>query len=583
MILNTSVYKLEKLPPPSGLLTFTTNPLRLITVTLTSRLSRLVCLLLSLFSLPTIASAATAGDAPSRGFGIVDWAVVLIYALALIGIGIYYSRRQKNTEDYFVGGRSVSPFLAGISLYATLFSTLSYIGVPGEIIQNGPVLVVVGLLAVPFIYVIVGYWIIPMIMKLPVTSAYELLEKRLGFSVRLLGSAIFLLTRLLWMAVMLYTTSFVLVTVMGWDPAMATPLAIIAGGLTAVYTVTGGLRAVVVSDVVQFFVLFSGAVFTLIYITVSMGGVGAWWPTSTAEHWQVQPFFSLDPDIRVTMVGTFIGAIIWWVCTSASDQMAIQRYLSTRDAKTARRAFLHNSFGNIGVTVILCLVGLAVLGFYRTNPDNIPTALNMATKGDVFFPHFVSHYLPTGVPGLVLAGLLAAAMSSLSSGINSTITCITTDFIVPFRSGEPLSEKQQLKNARYLAALISILAIAGSQLAGVIPGNLMEVASKTVNLLICPLFGLFFLALFVKFATPFGAKMGAIYSFSAALLVGYWEFFIGGDQISFQWIAPIALFVTMVCGPLFSLLPTRGKSAKILTGYYAVSIAPIVAFVMIAR
>jgi len=229
------------------------------------------------------------------------------------------------------------------------------------------------------------------------------------------------------------------------------------------------------------------------------------------------------------------------------------------------------------------LVGLAVLGFYRSNPDNIPSALSMATKGDVFFPHFVSHYLPVGIPGLVLAGLLAAAMSSLSSGINSTITCITTDFIEPFRSGEPLSDKQKLKNARYLAALISILAIAGSQLAGNIPGNLMEVAMKTVNLLLCPLFGLFFLALFIKFATPFGAMMGAIYSFTAAVLIGYWEMLIGGDPISFQWIAPISLVVTMICGPLFSLLPTRGKPAKILTGYYAISILPIIVFVMIAR
>jgi len=532
---------------------------------------------------PNLAFAATAGDAPARGFGIVDWGVVLIYALALIGIGIYYSRRQTTTEEYFVGGRTVSPFLAGISLYATLFSTLSYIGVPGEIIQNGPVLVVVGVLATPLIYLIVGYWVIPMIMKLQVTSAYELLENRLGFSVRLLGSSIFLLTRLLWMAVMLYTTSFVLVTVMGWDAAMATPLAILAGGLTAVYTVTGGLRAVVVSDVVQFFVLLTGAIFTLIYITVTMGGVEAWWPTEWVSHWQPQPFFSLDPDVRVTMVGTFIGAVIWWVCTSASDQMAIQRYLSTKNEKTARRAFLHNTFGNIGVTVILCLVGLAVLGFYRANAGAIPSSLSMATKGDVFFPHYVSHFLPTGIPGLVLAGLLAAAMSSLSSGINSTITVISTDFIEPFRSGPPLSDKQQLRNARYLAAIVSVVAIAGSQLAGHIPGNLMEVAMKTVNLLICPLFGLFFLALFVKFATPFGAKMGALYSFTAALLIGYWEILIGGDQISFQWISPIALIVTMLAGPLFSLLPTRGKSAKMLTGYYAISILPIVLFVMIAR
>lgn len=550
---------------------------------LSHRFRHLSRILLLASLVPSQSFAATSGDAPARGFSAIDWSIVIIYALALIGIGIYYSRRQTTTEEYFVGGRTVSPFLAGISLYATLFSTLSYIGVPGEIIQNGPVLVAVGVAATPFIYLIVGYWVIPMIMKLPVTSAYELLEKRLGFSVRLLGSGIFVLTRLLWMAVMLYTTSFVLVTVMGWDAAMATPLAIIAGGLTAVYTVTGGLRAVVVSDVVQFFVLLTGAIFTLIYITVSMGGVDAWWPTEWVNHWQPQPFFSLDPDIRVTMVGTFFGAIIWWVCTSASDQMAIQRYLSTRDEKTARRAFLHNTFGNIGVTVVLCFVGLAVLGFYRANADAIPSTLSMATKGDVFFPHYVSHSLPAGIPGLVLAGLLAAAMSSLSSGINSTITVISTDFIDPFRSGPPLSEKKKLRNARFLAAAISIVAIAGSQLAGAIPGNLIEVASKTVNLLVCPLFGLFFLALFVKFATPFGAMMGAIYSFAAALIVGYWDIFIGGDPISFQWIAPIALVVTMICGPLFSLFPTRDKPVKVMTIYYAAAIVPIIAFVMILR
>uniref|UniRef100_UPI00404AAA53 sodium:solute symporter family transporter n=1 Tax=Cephaloticoccus sp. TaxID=1985742 RepID=UPI00404AAA53 len=503
--------------------------------------------------------------------------------MALIGIGIYYSRRQTTTEDYFVGGRSISPFLAGISLYATLFSTLSYIGVPGEIIQNGPVLVGIGVAAAPLIYLIVGYWIIPMIMKLPVTSAYELLEKRLGFPVRLLGSTIFVATRLLWMAVMLYTTSFVLVSVMGWDPTMSTPLAIFAGGLTAIYTVTGGLRAVVVSDVVQFFVLLIGAVFTLIFITVTMGGIGAWWPTEGVTHWQPQPFFSFDPDVRVTVVGTFIGAIIWWLCTSASDQMAIQRYLSTRDEKAARRAFLHNTIGNIVVTLVLGLVGLAVLGFYRSNPGAIPSTLSLSGKGDVFFPHYVSHFLPAGVPGLVLAGLLAAAMSSLSSGINSTITVISTDFIEPFRKGPARSNASQLKTARYLAAAISVVAIAGSQVAGAIPGNLIEVASKTVNLLICPLFGLFFLALFVKSATPFGALMGAIYSFSAALLIGYWDLLIGGDSVSFQWIAPISLAVTMVCGPLFSQLPTRGKSKAVMAAYYATGIAPIVAFVVIAR
>ena len=559
------------------------QPHSTITHTPSRKVRQLAGLLFTSFAVATSASAAVEETViPESGFGAIDWLVVIIYALVLIGIGLYYARRQTTTEEYFVGGRTVSPFLVGISLYATLFSTLSYIGVPGEIIQNGPILIALGAAAAPLIYIIVGYGVIPMLMKLPVTSAYELLETRLGFRVRLLGSALFVITRLLWMAIMLHITSFVLVKIMGWDPAMVTPLAIIAGVLTAIYTVTGGIRAVVVSDVVQFFVLLTGAIFTLIFITISMGGVDAWWPTEWASHWQAQPFFSVDPDVRITMVGTFIGAIIWWVCTSASDQMAIQRYLSTRDAKSARHAFLHNTIGSIVVTTILCFVGFSVLAFYQANPGAIPADITLETKGDVFFPLYVSQFLPTGIPGLVLAGLLAAAMSSLSSGINSTVTVISKDFIDPFRK-EAHTDAHQVKVVRYIAAGIGLAAIAGSQLAGIIPGNLIEVGGKTINLLVCPLFGLFFLALFVKFATPFGAIMGAIYSITGATLIGYWEVLIGGDPVSFQWIAPVSLLITVICGPLFSLLPTRGKPKPVLAAYTIASLVPLIAFITLAH
>ena len=176
-----------------------------------------------LVALPTTAHAVSSAEAPARGLGPLDWLVVIVYALGLIAIGLYYSRRQTTTEEYFVASRSVRPFLAGISLYATLFSTLSYIGFPGEIIQNGPVLLFVGQAAIPLIYLIVGYWVIPLLVKLPVTSAYELLEMRLGQNVRLMGAGIFVVTRLVWMALMLHITAFVVVTVMGWDPHWATP------------------------------------------------------------------------------------------------------------------------------------------------------------------------------------------------------------------------------------------------------------------------------------------------------------------------------------------------------------------------
>ncbi len=533
-----------------------------------------------MISLPPLIAATSP---PIRGFQTLDWLVVTAYMLLLIGVGYYYSRRQRSSEEYFVGSRSVAPFLAGISLYATMFSTLSYIGFPGELIQNGPILLCVNLAAFPLVYVIVGYGIIPMVMKLPVTSAYELLETRLGRPVRTLGSLIFILTRLVWMSVMLYTTSFVIVTVMGWDGGWATPISILAGVITTCYTLSGGIRAVLVGDVVQFFVLLAGAVFTLIYITFWMGGPEAWWPDRWASHWAPQPVFSLDPSVRVTVVGSLVGALIWWVCTSASDQMAIQRYLSTRDVQAARRAFLHNVIGGTVVTTILILVGLALLGFYQANPALFPSDLSLRTQGDTLFPYFVSHFLPAGLPGLVLAGLLAAAMSSLSSGINSTITVISKDFIDTFIPNLQRSDRDRILTARLLAAAIGTLAILGSQLAGMIPGNLIEVAGKTINLLLSPLFGLFFLALFVPFATTFGAVMGAVYSVTAAALVAYWDLITGQPPVSFQWIAPAALCTTLVFSCLFSLLPTRGKPRGVLALYAATATLPLVLLVAAVR
>ena len=535
----------------------------------------------TLACLPAAAHAADPGEIAVRGFGVADWLVIAIYAAGLIAIGLVYSRRQTTTEEYFVASRSVAPFLAGISLYATLFSTLSYIGNPGEIIQNGPVLLFAAQAAIPLIYLIVGYGVIPLLVKLPVTSAYELLEARLGPHVRLLGAGIFVVTRLVWMAVMLHITAFVVITVMGWDPRWGPPLTILSGILTVIYTLTGGLRAVVVSDVVQFFVLLVGAIFTLAYITFAMGGAGAWWPTQWAEHWRPQPFFSFDPNVRVTMVGTFVGALIWWVCTSASDQMSIQRYLSTRNEAAARRAFLHNCIGSVVVTAVLGFVGLAVLGFYQLNPLLLPDHLSLERNGDGLFPHYVSHFLPVGMPGLITAGMLAAAMSSLSSGINSSITVVSKDFVEAFRPNRHRTDRDRLRTARWLAAGVGIVAISGSQIAGMIPGNLIEVVSKSINLFVCPLFGLFFLALFVRFATPFGAIVGAAYSFTAAVLVGYWDLVIGGAPVSFRWIAPVALATSLIFGPLFNLLPTRGKSGFRLGSYSVAAALPWLVLIMI--
>jgi len=513
----------------------------------------------------------------------IDWLVLIAYVTVLLTIGWVYNRRNKTTEQYLLADRKMSPFLAGISLYATMFSVLSFVGYPGEIIQNGPTILIGYFLSLPIIYLLVGYLIIPFFMKVRITSAYELLEERLGPRVRTLGSGIFLLTRFFWMALMLYTTSMVAVTTFGWPEHAAIWISLVVGGFTAVYTILGGFGAVVVSDVFQFFVLLIGVVLTLVLISAMTGGVAPWWPSEWPRHWAPQPLLSFDPTVRVTIAGSMLSGILWWICTAASDQMAVQRYISTKDVKTARKAFLFNSFADVSLSLALIMIGLALMGFYLQKPEVFPVEYTLNGASDKFFPYFIGNFLPVGMGGLLTAGILAATMSSVSSGLNASATLVMTDFIERSAPNLCQSEQQKLRLIRGTVLVLAVSSVVGSQLMAAVPGNIIEVAGRTVNLFICPLFGLFFLAFFVPFATPFGAVMGAIYSLFSAVLIGYWSQITLGAELSFQWIAPVAFVVTIAFSCLFSLFPTRGRSTQFLILSGLLSLMPLILIVLYAR
>ena len=192
-----------------------------------------------------------------RVFGLLDEVLVAACAAGLLGIGLFFARRQRTTEEYFVAGRNRRSFVPGISLVAALFTLIAYIGNPGEVVQNGPILLCTAIAALPFGCLAVGWFLIPYIMRLPITSAYELLEGRLGPSVRLLGSATFIFLRLVWMSLILYTAATVLVNVMDWNPAWVPGLAAAVGLVATTYTLIGGIDAVMVTSVVKIFSSFS--------------------------------------------------------------------------------------------------------------------------------------------------------------------------------------------------------------------------------------------------------------------------------------------------------------------------------------
>jgi len=216
---------------------------------------------------------------------------------------------------------------------------------------------------------------------------------------------------------------------------------------------------------------------------------------------------------------------------------------------------LTNNTADASVTLLLSLLGFALLGFFREYPQYLTEQVNLQQNTDLLFPHFIVNFLHFGLAGLVISGMLAAAMSSLSSGINSTCTVINTDIIGYFLR-ENLSEKTKVRIAKSSAVVIGIVVILLSWIIGSVRGNLLEVTSKTSNLLVAPLFGLFFFAMFVPFATPMGAAFGSLYGFLAAFLFAFGDL-AGLPPRSWQWILPRALVPAVITGTLLSLIPVR--------------------------
>ncbi|MDA0660682.1 MAG: sodium-coupled permease [Planctomycetota bacterium] len=482
----------------------------------------------------------------------LDYLVIGLYAVGMLAIGHFYKQKVQSGDDYLLGGRTMSPFMVGVSLFATLTSTLSYLAYPGEMIKNGP-MIFASLFALPLVLYIVGWILIPRIMSQDVTSGYELLERRLGLEGRLTGAGLFMVLRTLWMAAILFATSSkVLVPLLGIEERWTPVVSVLLGLITIIYSSQGGMRAVVMTDAIQSLIMLVGAVVAIVAITRSLGGVGAWWPAAWATHWQ-KPVFWFSGSERVTFMGATLNYLIWFTCTAGSDQMAIQRYLSTRDASAARRSFGFSLVTEVIQTVLLGLVGLALMGYFLAHSELLG-ANSVASSADELFAKFVVDVLPAGVSGLLIAAMLSAAMSSLSSGMNSASAVITSDFVG--RLGrQSLSPEANVRVARLSSIAVGTTAVLLSVLLGIliprIPDfNLMELCYRVVNLLTAPLFVLFFLALFVGWARPLGGVAAAISSVAVAIGIVFFKWW----GLGFLWATPVSFVVGVVVGGFVSLL-----------------------------
>ena len=475
----------------------------------------------------------------------VDYAAIAAYFAVVIWVGFYYGRRQKSTEDYFLAGRSLSWFSVGVSIVATVLSTVTYLSTPGEMIKNG-----VGanaqFLSYPLVFFLVSYLILPYLMRLRVTTAYEYLERRFDLTTRLFGASLFVLIRTAWMGMVLFTASLAL------SKICSLSFTTVVVGLVAIgvfYTVLGGLRAVIWTDVVQFFILLGGAIFTVVYVAVDSGtGPATWWNDMMAADTPSQPVFSFDPTVRLSLVGMGCWTLFWWLATASSDQVAVQRFLATESLQASRRAFLCNLVS--GVVLIADSFPL------RHRPLLLLPGRHPRRPRSGLPPLHPPHPSP-GLAGLVVAALFSAAMSSLDSGMNSISSVVVTDFYRRFRSAVP-TPRQELFLARAVTAAVGGLATVICLLLYQIPeeqrGNLFDIQGRVTSFLVGSLGGLMLIAML-------GIRCSARVAMGSALcgiLVGFlWaqgHWLFGLPELAWMWVIPVSTLVTVGAAALVSMV-----------------------------
>lgn len=523
----------------------------------------------------------------SRGLAGVDYVITLLYLVGVLATGWYFSRQQQQGEDYFVAGRQMPWFAVGLSIVATMLSTVTYLAAPGEVIQHG-LAMSIGWLAMPLAFLVVNMMWIPFIMRLEVTSIYEYLERRFGLVARWTAVVMFLfILRLLWMAIIVLTASKAVAQItydsilpfLPGDPSLeqwTLALLLSVGLLATIYTMLGGIKAVIWTDVAQFVVLFGGVVITLVYVAIDTGtGPIDWWNTTTAgavaeasddkpdskerktesniartdedkqptkSGHKFPPLFSWDITVRTTILFTVLGSLFWYSCTFIGDQVAVQRYLTTSSIQAAVRGNIVNFVADFVIMVLLALCGMALLTYYldpEFQTEIVEGIMDPSHKkaADNVFPHFIAHGLPTGVSGLVVAALFAVAMSSLDSGLNSVSAVLTID--VFNRSRPDRSKSHELRMARLITLIVGLIctAVACGMMGVSERYNIISMTARTFNCALGPIGAMFFTGMFIRRADQECVVVSTIFGLVVAICSAWW--------VELLWLSGLTGFSTL--------------------------------------
>ncbi|MCO8122344.1 sodium/solute symporter [Stieleria sp. TO1_6] len=476
-----------------------------------------------------------------RQFGVVNYTVLFGYLLAMVGVGVYFANKNKNTDDFFRGGKQIPWWAAGCSIFATMLSSLTFTGIPSKSYAQDWVYSL-GNFMIPVVAVVAVYVALPFFRRIDATSAYEYLEKRFSRPVRLLGSASFTLFHLFRMAVVMSLTGFAL--------AVATPLTptesvLLMGVLSILYCTLGGVEAVIWTDTIQTVVLMGGALLAIILLVMGCdGGVEGFFHSATqADKFHIANLHFDASSKQIALWVIIVGAIGQNLSSYTADQAVVQRYMTTENQRLAARSIWTNAVLTIPATLLFFGIGTALFAYYRSHPDKLDPTITT----DQVFPYFIASEMPIGLAGLIVAGVFAAAQSTVSTSMNSTATTIVTDFLRPLNVCR--SERGYLTAARWLTFLMGV---AGTLLGFVFVDpeikSLFDTFIAVIGLFMGVLGGLFILGALSTRANATGALIGAL--IGAGVMFTMWRY----TPINGYLYTSVGITTCVVVGLMASLL-----------------------------
>jgi SSS family transporter len=471
-------------------------------------------------------------------FSPIDVTILIGYILLTLYIGLRHSRKQDSLEDYFLAGRNVPWWAAGISIVASDTSAVSYMGLPAYVFQKDLQLLVGILIAFPVVWVIVACLFVPFMARLQLYTVYQYLEKRFGVVARSGASALFLMLRSGHLAVAIYIQALALELITGLD---ITTAVWICGGVVTFYTVLGGMKAVIWTDVIQFFVTTGGIIVVLGTVLWTFGGdVSEIWRLCAQGGHTRLANFNFSPFVETTLWWLVIGQGLNTLGAYSTDQVLVQRYLSTKSRGDMVKAIALNGVLSIPQVVCLFCVGLGLTAYYMLDPALKATL----SKPDQVLANFIVNVLPPGVAGLVIAGMLAATMSSVSAGINSLSTATTIDFIQRFRPSGSAVTDTDVRQAKWVSVFWGMLITAPAIYVGRF-GTVMESCMTVIGFFTGPLLAMFLLGVLTTRTNQPGLLLGAV----VGIVASGCAYALG---VSWLLWGPCGCGVTLTVGYLFS-------------------------------